>query len=190
MLDIFITFLFSVALSTILIFAFKKLFYKLDILDNPKKYWKKRKPIPYSMWVIFFLVFFIVSYIFVEHNYKLYLLWWFGFIITLVSFIDDRLNVSAKIRLLIQIIIWATIWITSIKIGYISNIFGGIIDLQTYNFEILNHTIYIIPLIFTIICKLDRLNFREYFRTFCYFIFYTFSFGTYFIFQRWLWVMN
>ena len=151
MLDIFITFLFSTALSTILIFVFKKLFYKLDILDNPKKYWKKRAPIPYSMWVIFFLVFFIVSYFFVDHNYKLYLLWFFGGIITTVSFIDDRLNVSANIRLIIQIIIGAVIWVTSIKIGYISNIFWWIINLETYYFEIYNHTIYIIPLIFTIL---------------------------------------
>ena len=97
------------------------------------------------------MVFFLVSYFFVEHNYKLYLLWFFGFVVTFISFIDDRLDVSAKIRLLIQILIWAVIWITSIKIGYISNIFGWIIDLQTYNFEFLNQTIYIIPLIFTII---------------------------------------
>jgi len=151
MLDIFITFLVSILLSYSLILVFSKLFKKLDIVDNPKKYNKKRKPIPYSMGVIFFLVFFLVSYFFVEHNYKLYLLWFFGFVVTFISFIDDRLDVSAKIRLLIQILIWAVIWITSIKIGYISNIFGWIIDLQTYNFEFLNQTIYIIPLIFTII---------------------------------------
>jgi UDP-N-acetylmuramyl pentapeptide phosphotransferase/UDP-N-acetylglucosamine-1-phosphate transferase len=59
--------------------------------------------------VIFFLVFFIVSYFFVEHNYKLYLLWFFGGIITAISFVDDRLNVSAKIRLIIQILIGAVI---------------------------------------------------------------------------------
>ncbi len=151
MLDIFITFLVSLLLSFIFILAFSKLFYKLDIIDNPQKYGKKRKPIPYSMWVIFFLVFFVVSYFFVEHNYKLYLLWFFGGIITVISFIDDRLDVSAKIRLIIQIIIGAVIWVTSIKIGYISNIFGGIINLETYHFEIFNYTIYIIPLIFTIL---------------------------------------
>jgi len=151
MLDIFITFLVSIIFSFSLILAFSKLFYKLDIVDNPEKYGKKRAPIPYSMWVIFFLVFFVVSYFFVEHNYKLYLLWFFGWIITVISFIDDRLDVSAKIRLIIQIIIGAVIWITSIKIGYISNIFWGIINLETYYFEIFNYTIYIIPLIFTIL---------------------------------------
>jgi len=151
MLDIFITFLFSLLLSLALILALKSLFEKLDIVDNPKKYWKKRKPVAYSMWIVFFLVFFISSYFFVEHNYKLYLLWFFWAVVTIVSFIDDRLDVSAKIRLLIQILIWAVIWVTSIKIGYVSNIFWWIVNLETHYITLFNHTIYIIPLIFTII---------------------------------------
>ena len=57
MLDIFITFLVSILLSYSLILVFSKLFKKLDIVDNPKKYNKKRKPIPYSMGVIFFWFF-------------------------------------------------------------------------------------------------------------------------------------
>ncbi len=152
MLDIFITFLVSLVLSFSFILLWIRLFTKLDIVDNPEKYNKKRAPIPYSMWVIFFLVFFIVSFFFIEeHTYKLYLLWFFWFIVSAISFIDDMLDVSAKIRLIIQIIIWAVIWVTSIKIWYISNIFGWIINLETYNFQIFDYTIYIIPLIFTII---------------------------------------
>lgn len=151
MQEYLITFLSSILLSLFFIKTFKKLFYKIGILDNPKKYKLARDPIPYSMWVVFFISFFILSYFFVEYNYKLWLIWLFWFIITLISFIDDRLNVSPKIRLLIQIIIWAVIWITSIKIGYISNIFWWIIDLETYNFIIFNHTIYLIPLFFTIV---------------------------------------
>ncbi len=152
MLDIFLTFLASVLLSFSFILLLSKVFLKLDIVDNPKKYNKKRGPVPYSMGVIFFVVFFIVSYFFIEeHTYKLYLLWFFWGLVTLISFIDDRLDVSAKVRLLMQILIWAVIWITSIKIGYISNIFGGILNLETYYFELFNQVIYIIPLIFTII---------------------------------------
>jgi UDP-GlcNAc:undecaprenyl-phosphate GlcNAc-1-phosphate transferase len=146
-----IIFILSAFLSLIFILIFKKLFYKLKVLDNPKKYQLKRKPIPYAMWVIFFLTFFIISYFFVEYNYKLGLIWVFWFFITGLSFWDDLLNVSPKVRLIFQIIIWAIIWITSIKIWYVSNIFGWIINLETYNFVVLNHTIYIIPLIFTII---------------------------------------
>ncbi len=151
MLNIFITFILSLLLSLILIFLFKAIFEKLKIVDNPKKYWKKRKPIVYSMWIVFFIVFFIVSYFFIEHSNKLYILWWFGAIITLISFIDDRVEISAKIRLLVQILIWAIIWVTSIQIAYISNIFWWILYLETHYFEIFNYVIYIIPLIFTII---------------------------------------
>ena len=140
----------AICLSLVLIILLSRLFYKLDILDNPKKYGKKREPIPYSMGIVFFLCFFVLSYIFVEHNYKLYLLWWFGAITTIVSFIDDLLKVSPKVRLIIQILIWAVIWITSIKIGYISNIFGWIIELETYYFTLFHLDIYLIPLFFTI----------------------------------------
>lgn len=140
---------FSLSLFTVEIF--KRLFYKLKILDNPKKYKLERNPIPYSMWVVFFICFFILSYFFVEYNFKLWLIWVFWFFITAISFLDDMLNVSPKIRLFFQIIIWAVIWVTSIKIWYISNIFWWIINLETYFITLFDYTIYLIPLIFTII---------------------------------------
>jgi len=156
LINILITFLSSIVLSLLLIIVFKTLFYKLKILDNPKKYWKKRDPIPYSMWIVIFISFLILSFFTIEHNNqvlteKYYLILIFWWLITFVSFIDDMLNVSPKIRLVIQIIIWIIIWITSIKVDYISNIFGWIIDLKTYFFTIFSIQIYIIPLIFTII---------------------------------------
>ena len=141
----------SIITSLILILIFKKLFYKFNILDNPKKYSLKRKPIPYAMWIVFFISFFIMSYFFVDYDFKLWLIWVFWFLITGISFIDDRLHVSAKVRLILQIIIWAIIWITSIKIWYISNIFWWIANLETHYIEIFNHTIYLIPLFFTIL---------------------------------------
>jgi UDP-GlcNAc:undecaprenyl-phosphate GlcNAc-1-phosphate transferase len=58
---------------------------------------------------------------------------------------------SAKTRLIIQIIIGATIGITSIKIGYVSNIFGWVIELETLSAIVLGKEIFIIPLIFTVI---------------------------------------
>jgi UDP-GlcNAc:undecaprenyl-phosphate GlcNAc-1-phosphate transferase len=150
-LEYLLIFCLSIITSLLLILGFSKLFYKLKILDNPKKYWLKRKPIPYSMWIIFFIAFFIISFFFVDYNYKLWLIWVFWFFITLISYIDDRANVSAKLRLLFQIIIGAVIWITSIKIWYISNIFWWIANLETHYITIFNYTIYLIPLFFTIL---------------------------------------
>ncbi len=151
MLNIFILFLSSVILSFLLINFVIRLFYRLKILDNPKKYWKKRNPIPYSMWVVFFISFFILSVLFIESNSKLFLIWWFGLFITFVSFIDDIYKVSAKKRLFMQILIWAVIWVTSIKIWYVSNIFWGILNLETYFITFFEMKIYIIPVIFTIL---------------------------------------
>ncbi|NDK07724.1 hypothetical protein EOM39_00585 [Candidatus Gracilibacteria bacterium] len=148
---IIFAFLSSLLLSFVFIEIFKRLFKKVNILDNPKKYGKKRDPVPYSMGVIFYIVFLIISFFFVDHNSKLYLIWTFGLIITIISFFDDLFDVNPKIRLIVQIIIGATIGITSIKIGYVSNIFGGTFDLQTHSFFIGGLQIFTIPLIFTII---------------------------------------
>lgn len=146
----FITFLFSAFLSLAFIQMFQYLYKKYNILDNPQKYNKKRDPIPYSMGVVFFIVFFLSSYLFIDFNYKLLLIWYFGLFITVISFIDDMVGLSPKIRLWIQIIIGATIGLTSIKIGYISNIFGGVINLETFFFTLGGIEIYLIPLLFTI----------------------------------------
>jgi len=150
MLYYLLLFSLSIIFSTVFILTFKKLFYKYKILDNPKKYKKNRAPIPYSMWVVFFLSFFIITFLFVEFDFRLHLIWLFWFFITLISFIDDRLNISAKFRLLIQILIWAVIWISSIKIWYISNVFWWIIDLEQFYITLYDYKIYLFSLFFTI----------------------------------------
>lgn len=131
--------------------SFSNLFYKHGFVDNPEKYGKERKPVPYSMGIIFFLTFFILSYFFIEYTYKLGLIWFFWGIISIVSFVDDRLNVSAKIRLVLQILIWAVIALSSIKIWYVSSIFWGIVDLETVSLAIWSYTFYIIPFAFTVL---------------------------------------
>ena len=145
-----VIFLISIFLSYFFIVFFYGIFNKYNILDNPKKYWKKRKPIPYGMWIVFFISFFILSYIFVPYSYKLFLIWFFWAAITIISFIDDRLHISPHVRLIIQIIIWAVIGLTSIKIWYISNIFGWIINFETYFIQIFNLKIYLVTFFFTI----------------------------------------
>lgn len=151
MLEIFLIFLGSWVLSYFFIVLFSKLFYTYRFLDKPEKYWKKRKPVPYSMGIIFFLVFFIMSFSFVEYTYKLGLIWVFWCIVTLVSFVDDRLSVNPKYRLILQVLIGATIALTSIKIWYVSNIFGWIIELETIYITLINYDLYLIPFFFTIL---------------------------------------
>jgi len=121
----------GITLASILLF--QKLFYTFWYIDNPKKYKKNRKPVPYGMGIVFFVVFGIFSLmewmffsnfwnetIFTKHI----LLFIFGGIITTVSFFDDRVSLSPKIRLTIQIIIGMILGVTVVQVGYILPIFS------------------------------------------------------------------
>jgi len=157
-MEFLVLFILSIILSLFFIFVLFKIFYKFNILDNPKKYWFKRKPIPYWVWIFFYINFFILSAIFIDINEKLILIWIFWFLVTFVSFLDDLFDISAKIRLFLQILIWVVIWFTSIKIWYISNIFWWVLDLETYSFELFWQTWYIFPIILTTIWYILILN--------------------------------
>lgn len=160
-------FLSSVLLSLGLIDLLSFLFKKHKLLDNPSRYWYKRNPVPYGIWIFFFINFFLLSFIFLEISEKLILIWIFWFLITAVSFLDDLFDISAKVRLFIQVLIWVVISITSIKIWYVSNIFGWIVDLETYNFVFFDTTIYIFPLLITTlwyVLILNSLNWSDWVR--------------------------
>ena len=139
---LFITLFFLKAI----IFVFKK----NNILDNPKKYKKKRKPIPYGVGGVFFIIFFLSSVLFIEIDHKLVLIWMFWALVTFISFLDDRYNVSPKFRLMMQIFIWAVIGLTSIKIWYVSGIFWEVIELENIYIVFWGYQVFLIPLIFTI----------------------------------------
>ncbi len=151
----------SLILSSIVTIFFKKFFKYIWLLDHPEKYpheWK-RAPIPYWMWVVLFINFFLLSLIFLDFSYrKLMIIAVLWLIVTIISFIDDmdtidisRFKVPPLLRLLVQIWIWWVIWITSIKIWYISNIFWWIIRLDNYFMQLWDLKIYIIPFFFTIV---------------------------------------
>lgn len=162
---VFIKFLFliwaSVFSSAILIVLFIFLFRKLNLLDHPERYpheWK-RAPIPYWMWIVLFVNFALLSYFFLDFSLKkLLFILVLGLIILVISFIDDldtisviKIKIPPILRLFLQIWVWAFIWITSIKIGYISNIFWWIIHLDNYFLQLWMYKIFIIPLFFTIV---------------------------------------
>lgn len=148
----FLLFLGSTLTSWGILRACMWIFQRYDLLDNPKKYGYDRNPVPYGVGIILVVNFCLWSgAIWNVLPQKMLLVVLFGIIVTLISFVDDRVQVPAKIRLIIQIIIGAVIGLTSIKIGYISNIFGGILYLDTHMFEFAGLTIYTIPFIFTIV---------------------------------------
>lgn len=82
-----------------------------------------------------------------------------GACLSIISFIDDmdtigksRLKIPPILRLGMQIFVGLIIGITSIKISYVSNIFGGIFSLDSisWQFEIFGRTIYAFPVLVTI----------------------------------------
>lgn len=108
---------------------------------------------------------------------KLLVLLILGFIVTAVSFLDDldtihkydrdeksiqpRISemqkpretpfaVSPKIRLALQILVGLVVGLTSIKISYVSNIFGGILQLDWLSFRAFGFEVFVIPVLFTI----------------------------------------
>lgn len=75
-------------------------------------------------------------------EHRLHIILILAVIIAVITFFDDLdtigkspIPISPIFRLLMQIGIGLIIGLTSIKISYISNIFGGVIDLTDYRFS-------------------------------------------------------
>ena len=167
----FLAFLFVAAtivgfgLLKIIIFLWKKWW----LLDRPHLYKSEqwRAPAPYSAGVLIFLTLAILApiiYIFWDFSelllHRLTIVLIIGAFLTAISFIDDMdtigkspIKIPPIFRLLMQIAVGAIIGITSIKISYISNIFGGILSLDdpVWQFTLLGQEIYILPVIITIV---------------------------------------
>lgn len=82
-----------------------------------------------------------------------------GAFLTTISFIDDMdtiakspIKIPPIFRLIMQILVGAIIGLTSIKISYVSNIFGGIFSLEDpfWQFEIFGQMIHTFPVLVTI----------------------------------------
>ena len=108
-------------------------------------------------------------------EHKLHIVLTLAAIIAVVSFVDDldtigksRWSVPPIVRLLMQIGVGLIIGVTSIKISYISNIFGGVTPLNDYFFQFSFadsiYTIYYIPLLLTVfwyVLVFNSINFSD-----------------------------
>ena len=127
-----------------------RLFYRYGLLDNPAKYGYDRAPVPYgvgmALWINLALWSPVLYAVLPE---KALLLAAFGALVTAVSFWDDRRPLSPKVRLALQLGIAAFIGVSSIKIGYVSGLFGGIQYLDAWDFSVGPVTVYPLPLLVT-----------------------------------------
>jgi UDP-GlcNAc:undecaprenyl-phosphate GlcNAc-1-phosphate transferase len=111
-----------------------KVFPKLGLVDKPHKYGLKRKAIPYPGGILLYFIFLILSLIFFEPTLKLIGLLVGGAILVLVSFIDDRFELPAWLRLGIQVIVALIMVVVGIGVETITNPFGGYIALDQIKF--------------------------------------------------------
>lgn len=157
---------------------------KWNLLDRPHLYKSEqgRKPVPYSAGVSILLTLLLMSpFIFLFGDFspllekRLLIVIIIGILITSISFLDDmetigksRIKIPPIVRLIMQIGVGAVIGLTSIKISYISHIFGGVAQLDEFfvNFTLMNWdiTLYYFPLLVTIfwyVVVFNAVNFSD-----------------------------
>lgn len=133
MTEFIIPALFAFISTLFLVLLALKLFPKWGLMDRPKKYGLKRKPIPYYGGLILILVFVVGTLIFVPLDIHVIGLLVGAVLIAGISFLDDMFDVNPWIRLFIQFLAALTIVISGIGISSISNPLGGDIVLDQFN---------------------------------------------------------
>lgn len=132
-----------------------KVFPKLGLVDKPEKYGLKRKAIPYPGGMLLYFVFVALALIFFEPTTKLLGLLLGAGLLVIISFLDDRLDISPWIRLLTQVVVGVIMVAVGIGIETITNPFGGYIPLNEIKISLqwgaMSYTLVLFSAIFTVI---------------------------------------
>jgi UDP-GlcNAc:undecaprenyl-phosphate GlcNAc-1-phosphate transferase len=114
-------FLGSAALSFFCTWLSIKIFPKLKLLDFPRRYNLKRERIPYPGGIFFVLA--SIGLVFIDAQF------WFLvpviFLLGLISFIDDRRQLPAKLRLVLYVLLITTVIVLGVQIDFIGNPLTG-----------------------------------------------------------------
>ncbi len=136
------------ALVTLLgLLAALRFFPKWGLMDSPVDYGLTRRPIPYSAGMIFFIVFLVTVVVFVDITKPIAGLLFAGLLITVVSFLDDRMRLSPWLRLGVQIFAGVILVLAGIKMQIISNPFGAPLYLDAIEFTLLGQEIWLLSAI-------------------------------------------
>lgn len=135
-----------------------KFFPKLGLLDRPASYGLKRAPIPYSGGVIFFMVFLIGTLVFVDITNQILGVILAAFLVTYVSFADDRIQLSPWLRLAVQVLAGALVVLSGVKIQIIANPFGPEIHLDQITFDFLGRQIWLLSAVFIVFWLVLMMN--------------------------------
>lgn len=137
------------------------LFRRFGIVDKPHLYphEKWRKPLPYPGGIVLALnlvlwsPWILLSVSSGDIKKTIYVIIAWVLTSALMAWDDRRRSLSPVLRLGFQIVLGAFFGLTAIKIGYMSNIFWGIISLDQFEFfqwQIMWKIIYFVPLLVTI----------------------------------------
>lgn len=173
-------FIISVVLAPIVLRGVTIILSRCRLLDRPHLYKteKWRNPAPYWAGISILIILLILTpLIFIFWDFspllekRLLIVLAIGVGISLVSFIDDMdtigkspIRVSPILRLMMQIGVGAIIGITSIKISYVSWLFGDIINLENYSTILFGYQIWYIPIFVTIfwyVLVFNSVNFSD-----------------------------
>ena len=120
-LPVFFTFLIGIAAAFFVLHFFPK----WNLLDNPKAYGYKRQPIPLPGGIAPVFAFLLSLLLFFPLAEKILALFCAIILISVVSFIDDRKNISPFLRLCIHFFSAALLVAAGIRIDYLSNPFSN-----------------------------------------------------------------
>ncbi|MFH0834526.1 MAG: MraY family glycosyltransferase [Patescibacteria group bacterium] len=127
---------FAFILTAVLTVFAIKFFPRLGLLDDPKKYGLKRKPIPYFGGLAIFVSFVIAVLLFVPLSKEVLGLLVGATLLTATAFLDDAFRLPAWLRLVIQIIAAGILVISGLGIDHLTNPFGGSINLAEIDWNI------------------------------------------------------
>lgn len=130
--------IFAFLLTIFLTLTAVKFFPKLGLLDDPKKYGLRRKPIPYFGGIAIFFAFVITVFAFLPLSREVLALLVGTILLTTVSFLDDAFRISPPLRLFFQIVAAGILVIGGVGITHITNPLGGVFDLTSIDWNLGN----------------------------------------------------
>ncbi|QQR83228.1 undecaprenyl/decaprenyl-phosphate alpha-N-acetylglucosaminyl 1-phosphate transferase [Candidatus Peregrinibacteria bacterium] len=145
----------SLMLTIAAMFFAKGVFPKLGLMDRPHKYGLNRKPIPYPVGILLYLVFLLLSLVFLEPTAKLIGLLLGAGLLVAISFVDDRIDLPPWLRLCVQALVAIILVLSGIGIETITNPFGGYLALNeinlTFNWGDAAYTLVLFSALFTVL---------------------------------------
>lgn len=150
--------IFSFILTLLGISLMLKFFPRLRLMDRPHEYGLNRAPIPYSGGIIFFIVFAVSALLFVNITGPILGVIVAGFLITLISFIDDRVRLSPWLRLAAQAVAGIIVVLFGVEIQVINAPFGLPLFLDKTQFQIFGQTVWLFSALAIVIWLILMMN--------------------------------